>query len=485
MSTAFITGIIFLIAFFFFCIAIYVAIKKNSWQLSVFLILLLGLGLRLFISTDCFLHDWDERFHAVVAKNTIAHPLRPTLYDNPVLAYDYKNWTGNHIWLSKPSLPFWCMGVSIVVFGANEFGLRFPSILFSLLSVFLTIKIGRLLFNKRVGLIAGFFHTIHGLWLELTGGLVSSDHVEILFLTVIQLGILCTIQYVKNEKIYLLFLIGLLMGLAFLCKWILCLFLFFIWVTIRFWEDKNVLKLIRDSLIIGLAFLLVVSPWLYYITQAFPIESEWIFRELIMPVQTSIQGHEGNAFFYVDRIRILFGELIYILLIWLVVKLWAKERPNLRILFFWIMIPMVLLSISGTKRYTYIMIAAPAFFILTAFFIVYWSKIMERLIINKGVLNLFLILLIALPIRYSIERIKPFKERMVYPEWRISLESFKRTLGAETKQVLLSNEPHYLDAMFYYDLLAYPSALDATQLEEVKIKGYRVFEQQGGKYKER
>ena len=35
---------------------------------------------------------WDESFHALVAKNLLKHPLKPTLIDIPYLAYDFKSW---------------------------------------------------------------------------------------------------------------------------------------------------------------------------------------------------------------------------------------------------------------------------------------------------------------------------------------------------------------------------------------------------------
>ena len=41
----------------------------------------------LLIGLDPFLHDWDERFHAVVAKNLLADWWLPVLRPNPLLAY--------------------------------------------------------------------------------------------------------------------------------------------------------------------------------------------------------------------------------------------------------------------------------------------------------------------------------------------------------------------------------------------------------------
>ena len=82
-------------------------------RLALFLLITLGLTLRVFVSTDYFLHDWDERYHALVAKHLLEHPLVFTLYDTPVLPYDYQNWAGNHIWLHKPPMTLWCIALVI------------------------------------------------------------------------------------------------------------------------------------------------------------------------------------------------------------------------------------------------------------------------------------------------------------------------------------------------------------------------------------
>ncbi|HMG14269.1 MAG TPA: hypothetical protein VK590_02410 [Saprospiraceae bacterium] len=102
---------------------------KDNYKLALLLLIIAGLALRIYTATDLFLHDWDERYHALVAKNLIQHPLLPTLYDNPVLAYDYKSWSSNHIWLHKQPLPLWMMAFSMYLFGVNEIALRIPSII--------------------------------------------------------------------------------------------------------------------------------------------------------------------------------------------------------------------------------------------------------------------------------------------------------------------------------------------------------------------
>jgi len=51
---------------------------RNNFKIAVLLLLLGGLILRIYTSADFYLHTWDERYHALVAKNMIQHPLTPT-----------------------------------------------------------------------------------------------------------------------------------------------------------------------------------------------------------------------------------------------------------------------------------------------------------------------------------------------------------------------------------------------------------------------
>jgi|GEM_PF-2475173 len=54
---------------------------KSSNILWLAAIVILAAALRIWLcSTDSYLHEWDERYHALVAKNLLLHPLKPTLY---------------------------------------------------------------------------------------------------------------------------------------------------------------------------------------------------------------------------------------------------------------------------------------------------------------------------------------------------------------------------------------------------------------------
>ena len=212
-------GMVSNIAVFVLCVPICVlAFRKSGgreWRSALFLILVAGLILRMYAASDRCLHTWDERYHALVAKNAILHPLTPTLFEDPVLPYDFKDWTSNHIWLEKGPVPLLAVSGSIRLFGTDELAVRVPSVLVSLLSVYLTYLIASLLFDRETGILAAFFHSINGLLIELPAGRVSSDHVDTFFIFFIELGIYLSILYlIGNRRWYIPLLIGLLSRMA-------------------------------------------------------------------------------------------------------------------------------------------------------------------------------------------------------------------------------------------------------------------------------
>jgi len=175
-------------------------LSKNNYSIAIFLLVLCGLILRIYMSTDFFLHEWDERYHALVAKNLIQHPLLPTLYDNPVLPYDYKAWAANHIWVHKQPLPLWAMAASMWVFGVNEIALRLPSIILTTLGIWLAFRIGTYFHNQKVGFLTAFFFSINGQIIEMTGGRWATDHIDIFFLFFVELAVFFTILFIQKKK---------------------------------------------------------------------------------------------------------------------------------------------------------------------------------------------------------------------------------------------------------------------------------------------
>jgi len=82
--------VLLLIALSIFCLA-WFKFKKGNIKIAIASLVIAGFLLRCFMISDPYLHEWDERYHALVAKNMIDDPFKPTLYKNPVLPFDYKD----------------------------------------------------------------------------------------------------------------------------------------------------------------------------------------------------------------------------------------------------------------------------------------------------------------------------------------------------------------------------------------------------------
>ena len=461
------------------CVPIYVlAFRKagrNQYRSALFLILAAGLILRVYAASDRCLHMWDERYHALVAKHLIAHPLAPTLFENPVLDYDLTNWTTNHVWLEKGPIPLWALSGSIRLFGTDELAIRVPSVLVSLLSVYLTYLIASRLFDKNTGILAAFFDSINGLLVELPAGRVSSDHVDTFFIFFVELGVLLSVLYlIANRRWYVPLLIGTATGMAVLCKWSPALVVFAVWISgVLMMKDFPAGRLLPALGLAAAGFLIVVCPYLAYIHAAFPSEAAWVLRKYTRAYAETIDAHSGPFYYYIQRIGVVFGELIYVPLAVGVYEL-ARRRADWRvgILSVWWMVPVLVFSFAATKRPTYLLISAPAFFILLSH---YWWRIHN--LSRRGALgwavSLLLLLLAGLPIRYSIDRITPFENRLRTPKWSAEVKSLKDKLGGRDK-VVVFNVAHNVEAMFYSDLTIYDFVPDEAMINRVTGAGYRV-----------
>ena len=62
-------------------------------------------------------------------------------------------------YINKPPLHFWLMALSLVLWGPTEFAVRFPSATFGVGMVFLVYLSGKLLFDRRLGIIAALITT--------------------------------------------------------------------------------------------------------------------------------------------------------------------------------------------------------------------------------------------------------------------------------------------------------------------------------------
>ena len=279
-------GVLFLIVITAIFIAAFRSFKKEKPSHSLILIVIGGFILRGWcIYQDGFLFAWDERYHALVAKNLAENPLLPVLYKNPLLDYDYRQWTINHVWLHKQPLSLWLMAGSIKLLGASEWAIRLPSLLLSTIGIYLTFRIATFFKDEKTGLLAAFFHAVNGLAIEIATGRQSTDHPDNVFFFFIELGVWCTIVFFKRQSVINLIAIGVCTGLAILSKWLPALIVLPIFFILNFnkpitksdsvqtiallqgspFGGKRWLKIILNCFVILFITALVALPWQFYI----------------------------------------------------------------------------------------------------------------------------------------------------------------------------------------------------------------------------
>jgi len=120
-------------------------LNKNKSLLILFTLLILGFFYRIYglLANYSFWNDEEN-----VA--TFARAILQRGY--PVLGNGYS--TGVYNWLQ-----YWLSAGSAKFFGLNEFAVRFPSVIFGVLTIWAIYLLGKELFNKKVGLISAFFVT--------------------------------------------------------------------------------------------------------------------------------------------------------------------------------------------------------------------------------------------------------------------------------------------------------------------------------------
>lgn len=446
--------------------------KNNKVGKALALIFACGLVIRIFSGMDFYLNPWDERYHALAAKSLLDHPLTPTLYDNPALDYDYRDWVNNHIWIHKPPMTLWMMAASMKIFGINEIAIRVPSILFSSLGIFLTFFIAKHFFDDKIALLASFFYAINGLLIDLAAGHQPTDHPDTLFIFFVELGIFFSVYYLHRPSSAGLFLVGVATGFSVLTKWLPGLLVIAVLLLLLLHKESWKRATLHCLVVFAIAFIVFI-PWQIYIYTAFPQEAAWEsyfnYRHLFEP----LDGHDGTVFYQLAMMPRVFGELIYIPLLLFFYTLYKKQlSADKLVLVLWFALPYLFFSFVATKMPGYVMISAPPIFIMLSW--AFWAINEKKKKPKYRIATMFLLaLLLVLPIRYSIERVKPFESKERHPAWTKELQKLENKVGASKAAVF--NIEHYIEAMFYAKVSAYPFIPDQKQIDKAVGRGFKVF----------
>ena len=422
-------------------------------------------------SADQFLHTWDEQFHALVAKNMVDEPLKPMLYKDPLLPFDYENWTANHVWLHKQPLPLWGIAGSISLFGNHPWAVRLPSCLLVLLGLFFFWRLSKRWFGREVAFISAMLFSFNGLIIELASGRGATDHPDIFFMFFVLLGVYLAQKYADTKSMFFNVLCGVAIGAAVLCKWLPGLIVLPLWMILTSSTSVQNLKKNAFPLLILLATVLIVAlPWQIYIHTYFPEEAAWESLMNRKHLSEVIEDRGGGPLFHLWNLGRMLGELVYVPLAMFIYFIGLyRNNKVFQATLVWMMVPFVFFSIVQTKMQAYLLFSFPAYFMIigwTFMWIYHRSKEMKL----PKLMHFGALLFLILPARLCIERMKIMDHRERKPDYIEQIEDLKK-LPSNT---VVLDHPHAIQVMFFTDLTAYDYLPNPEKINRLIDLGYDV-----------
>lgn len=389
------TGIIVSFTIGIFSIFLFVSGKV---RLSVFLLFLSGLILRLVVANlDPFLNTWDEQFHALVAKNMMLNPLKPTLIHTPVLNYNFTDWSSNYIWLHKQPWFLWQICLFFQLFGVNEFVLRLPTVIMFSLFILIIYKTGKLLINDNIGWFGAFIYTYSYWFVNFVSGTVFTDHNDSAFIFYTFLSIWAFLEYLKSDKKKWVYWIGIFAGIAILNKWLVGLLVYTGWFLVFFLnsDNQNRKREFKNICIALLITILVALPWQVFTLIFYPKESLYVFGYYAKHYNVVLGGHEGSIWYYITQMPIQFGRYAY----WLILPglflliMMIRERKIRLVIMTYLIVTYLFYSLAKTKMPMFCDIVCPIIFIALGTLLNLGFVIIKKVVWKKIGLLLFTVFL--------------------------------------------------------------------------------------------
>jgi 4-amino-4-deoxy-L-arabinose transferase len=480
--------IAFITAFLLILISFTLFFQKRRHAIFFLFLAAVSLGLG-FAMIDPFLHFWDEKPHALVAKNLAQTPFHPRLLNSNLVNYDYKSWISNYTWLHKPPLALWQVALSIKLFGANVLAVRIPSIILHALTSVLVYRIGLNVFTRNIGYFAALVYLLMNYNLELVAGLHTAEHIDTSFTFYITASIWAFIKYQKSKEIKWTYLIGCFVGLAILTKWLVGLLVFSGWgiYLIIYYKENTLIewKRMLSALLVSVA---VSAPWFVYTYLYFPVEFQYEMAYNALHLTEAVEGHGGDKFYYWNNLNTLFGNglLIPWLILFSFLFLWKTVNQKKFALFFyvWITIVYLFFTLANTKMTGFVNIVSPLLVLAVV------SLIMKSLSFLKSKIRLNRVLLyfmnIALLLVLFASLIRPNKVinnhflnashiRKPFFEQR---DFIRNRVPGKPKDIYFFEESPlftYIDLMFYYPSTAINRVPLDSEIDKLTGNGYTIY----------
>lgn len=458
--------------------------NKDRWALVV--LTAAAFVLRLFAAwLDPFLNDWDEVFHAVVAKNLIAHPFTPMLYTEPAMPLT-DSWARNHVWLHKPPFFLWQMALSVKLFGTHAWAVRLPSALWMTALVPVTARMAQLITGeRRTAFTAALLTTFCFYIQELTAGALNTDHNDAVFIPLVACSWWALLEHWRSGKFSWALWAGVFSGCALLTKWYVGLSVFLPWglVLVQRRFVREALAPFAAALLVALS---IAGVWLASMFHRFPdlAAYQWGFKA--KHFSEPVDGHEGSWTYHFEQISDLLPPYAWWIVLpalgWLVFR---AARTEHRILLIALPVAVHLFfALAATKMVSYTMVLLPLYLIAVACVLhaVVDLLVKERWRVGVGIFAAALLAVLGLDLDRTQFRHSSYQgELEAQDPWRERV----RALAFEDRLVGLMQGPGPFalfnvpsqrgqEIMFRFGIEAIDKIPSQEEVDKLRTKGYSV-----------
>lgn len=449
-------------------------------------ILLAGFALRWRAANHPYISQWDEAYHALVAKNLTAHPLEPTLYEDKVLPADDREWTKARVWLHKPILPLWLMSAGIAAFGDDELSFRLPSVLLDTAAILLIYLLALELFGRAAhaaGLSAALLYALNPLMIRLVSGRIPDDAPHVVNTFFITLTVLLFAVAARRGSRAWAAAAGLTLGLGTLCMSAVALLGLAAPLPLIL-SARGARGGVRLLFAAFAAFAAAALPWPLYALSRWP--DLWR-HESALHVEhlfSALDGHAHPWWWYLNVLPVHYGgsaafvwTAAFALAAWSLREAARGKSAGFAVALIWAFLPYVFFSAIATKLYAYVCVATPAVCLLAGFAAAaLWAA---RAGPYRAPALAALLAAGAQTAAVAAERVRadysvcPWNDVYDFPEFRRVMLKLAEIPGP--KVLLNVADSKAPQAMYYSGTPSYAGAPDAAQVRGLLARGYRVF----------
>ncbi len=273
---------------------------------------------------------------------------------------------GGEVSLDNAPFYIWLIAFSFKIFGICEFSARFFSAFFGVMTILSVYFLGKMLFNRWVGLFSSFILLTTLLFFTFS----RRTMVDVTLTFWITLAMIAFIKGMKDRKYFLLF--GISTGITILTKSVLGLFPLVI--AIFYLLMLKEFKIFREPYFLsGIAVAFAVSsPWYFYQYVSYPDKFVNVHLKWLIFKGALVRDDYRPVYWYLKMLWIYYWPWVPLAtcsFIKLSVAGCRKADPKTLIVLCWAGLVIGLMSVLHSKKFHYIMPAFPALAILTAVFI--------------------------------------------------------------------------------------------------------------------